>query len=161
MATKNTSTENKPFFVPAKEIELIDVMNEELIDEIVGQTVDIYKISVDDTEENMYGESTTKYYDKGFRVNCLILFDEPTIEQNEFGADVNTRIEMYFHRTSLKEAGFYPEVGDIIDWNGFYWEMNGVVEPQLIAGHQGFSHQIKATAHRARLSSLQIEERPK
>ena len=161
MATKNTSPETKPFFVPAKEIELIDVMNEELIDEIVGQTVDIYKISVDDTEENMYGESTTKYYDKGFRVNCLILFDEPTIDQDEFGADLNTSIEMYFHRTSLKEAGFYPEVGDIVDWNNFYWEMNGVVEPQLIAGHHGFNHQIKATAHRARLSSLQIEERPK
>ena len=32
----------------------------------------------------MYGESTTKYYDKGFRVNCLILFDEPVIEQDEF-----------------------------------------------------------------------------
>ena len=53
MATKSTSPETKPFFVPSKEIELIDIMNEELIDEIVGQTVDIYKISVDDTEENM------------------------------------------------------------------------------------------------------------
>ena len=161
MATKTTSTENKPFFVPAKEIELIDVMNEELIDEIVGQTVDIYKISVDDTEENMYGESTTKYYDKGFRVNCLINFEEPTIEQNEFGADVNTRIEMYFHRTTLSEANFYPEIGDIVDWNDTYFEINGVSEPQLIAGNTNFKHQIKATAHRSRLSSLQIEERPR
>ena len=81
--------------------------------------------------------------------------------QDEFGADLNTAVELYFHRTTLKEAGFYPEVGDIVDWNGFYWEMNGVVAPQLIAGHQGFNHEIKATAHRARLSSLQIEERPK
>ena len=54
----------KPFFVPQKEIDLIDSMNEELIDEIVGQYVDIYKISIDNTEENMYGESTTKYYEK-------------------------------------------------------------------------------------------------
>ena len=161
MATKSTSPETKPFFVPSKEIELIDAMNEELIDEIVGQTVDIYKISVDDTEENMYGESTTKYYDKGFRVNCLILFDEPTVEQDEFGADVNTRIEMYFHRTTLKEAGFFPEVGDIVDWNKFYFEINSVTEPQLIGGHQEFKHDIKVTAHRSRLSSLQIEERPK
>ena len=30
---------NKPFFVPQKEINLIDSMNEELIDEIVGQTL--------------------------------------------------------------------------------------------------------------------------
>ena len=161
MATKNTSTENKPFFVPSKEIELIDVMNEELIDEIVGQTVDIYKISVDDTEENMYGESTTKYYDKGFRVNCLILYNEPEINQDEFGADLNTSIEMYFHRETLKRENFLPEIGDIVDWNGHYFEMNSVTEPQLIAGHQGFKHQIKATAHRSRLSSLQIEERPR
>ena len=77
MAKKTTIPAVKPFFVPTKEIELFDVMNEELIDEIVGQVVDIYKISVDNTEENMYGESTTKYYDKGFRVNCLINFVEP------------------------------------------------------------------------------------
>ena len=152
---------NKPFFVPQKEIDLFDVMNEELIDEIVGRTVDIYKISIEDTDENMYGESTTKYYNEGFRVNCLINFIEPTIEQEEFGADLNTSIEMHFHRTTLKEANFYPEIGDIVDWNNFYFEINSVTEPQLIAGHQNFKHEITAIAHRARLSSLQIEERPK
>ena len=152
---------NKPFFVPQKEINLFDAMNEELIDEIVGQTVDIYKISIDDTDENIYGESSTKYYDQGFRVNCLINWSEPVVEQDEFGADLNTSVELYFHRTTLSEAGFFPEVGDIVDWNDFYFEINAVTEPQLIAGHQNFKHQILATAHRSRLSTLQIEERPK
>ena len=32
-----------PFFITEKEINLIDHLNEELIDEIVGQSVDIYK----------------------------------------------------------------------------------------------------------------------
>ena len=150
---------NRPFFVPQKEVNLIDSMNEELIDEIVGQSVDIYKITIDSTDENLYGESTTKYYDKGFRVNCLIQFDEPEVNLDEFGTDVNATIEMYFHRTTLVEANFHPEVGDIVDWNGFYWEMNGITEPQLIAGHQNFKHQIKASAHRIRNSSLQIEQR--
>tara|TARA_A100001391_G_scaffold114833_1_gene77656 strand:- start:94 stop:558 length:465 start_codon:yes stop_codon:yes gene_type:complete len=152
---------NKPFFVPQKEVNLIDSMNEELIDEIVGQTVDIYKISVEDTDDNIYGESSTKYYNDGFRVNCLINWSEPSVDQDEFGADVNTSIEMYFHRTTLKEAGFFPEIGDIVNWNDFYFEINAVTEPQLIAGHQNFKHQILATAHRSRLSSLQIEERPR
>ena len=151
----------KPFFVPQKEVDLIDSLNEELIDEIVGQYVDIYKLSIDDTEENMYGESTTKYYNKGFRVNCLIQFNEPETMQDDFGADLNATIEMYFHRTSLKEAGFFPEIGDIVNWNEMYFEMNSVTEPQLIAGSTGYRHQIKAIAHRSRLSSLQIEERPK
>ena len=161
MAKKTTIPSSVPFFVPQKEIQLFDAMNEELIDEIVGQTVDIYKISIDDTEENMYGESTTKYYNDGFRVNCLINFIEPEMLQDEFGADLNTSIEMYFHRNTLKDAGFFPEVGDIVDWNDFYFEINSITEPQLIAGHQNFKHPIKAIAHRSRLSSLQIEERPK
>ena len=160
MAQKETIPTNKPFFVPQKEIQLFDVMYEELIDEIVGQTVDIYKISVDDTEENMYGESTTKYYDKGFRVNCLISFESEVI-QDEFGADLDANMEMYFHRNTLKDANFYPEIGDIVDWNNFYWEIDGVKSPQLIAGHPEYNHQILATAHRARMSSLQIEERPR
>ena len=50
---------NSPFFVPQKEIDLIDAFNEELIDEIVGQYVDIYKVSVENTEENIYGEKHT------------------------------------------------------------------------------------------------------
>ena len=152
---------NKPFFVPQKEIDLFDALNEELIDEIIGQTVDNYKISIENTEENMYGESTTKYYNDGFRVNCLINYIEPEIEVNDLGPDLNTSIEMYFHRTTLKEASFYPEIGDIVDWNGYYFEMNSVTEPQLVAGHQNFKHSIIVKAHRSRLSGLQIEERPR
>ena len=153
----------KPFFVPQKELDLIDSMNEELIDEIVGQSVDIYKVSIDNTDENVYGESTTKYYEVGFRVNCLILFNEPEIIQDDFGADENASIEMYFQRNNLASGSlnFYPEMGDIVDWNEHYWEINGTTEPQLIAGHPGYKHSIKATAHSARLSSLQIEERPR
>ena len=156
-------SQTKPFFVPQKEFDLINAMNEELIDEIVGQSVDIYKVNIDRTDENVYGESTTKYYDIGFRVNCLILYNEPEITQDEFGTDLNANIEMYFQRENLSSGSlnFYPETGDIVDWNDFYWEINGTSEPQLFAGHPAFKHQIKTTAHRSRMSSLQIEERPK
>ena len=152
-----------PFFVPQKEIDLIDSFNEELIDEIIGQSVDIYKVSIDNTEENIYGESTTKYYEVGFRVNCLILFNEPEIIQDDFGADENASIEMYFQRNNLSSGSlnFYPEMGDIVDWNNYYWEINGTTEPQLIAGHPEYKHQVRASAHYAKLSSLQIEERPR
>ena len=150
-----------PFFLPQKEINLIDDMNEELIDEIIGQSVDVYKVNIENTEENLYGESTTKYYDIGFRVNCLIQFNEPTVNQDEFGADVGGNIEMYFQRANLSSGSlnFYPETGDIVDLNKNYFEINGLTEPQLVACHPEYNHSINATAHRARLSSLQIEER--
>ena len=37
----------RPFFVPQQEINLFDALNEELIDNVIGQTVDIYKIDVE------------------------------------------------------------------------------------------------------------------
>ena len=154
---------NKPFFIPQKEVDLINHFNEELIDDIVGQSVDIYKVSVENTDENIYGESTTKYYDVGFRVNCLIEWDEPEVSQEEYGADLNSNITMFFQRENLASGSlnFFPEHGDIVDWNNFYWEIGSVTEPQIIGGHPNFSHSIKATAGRSRLSSLQIEERPR
>ena len=154
----------KPFFISSKEINLFDSMNEELIDEFVGQSVDIYKINTKHTKDNIYGESTTKYFNVGFRVNCLIRYNPPEVEQFEsIGADVNSTIEMNFQRNNLASGSlnFFPEAGDICDWNNYYWEINGVTEPQLIGAHPNFSHAIKATAHRSRLSSLQIEERPR
>ena len=156
-------SQTKPFFIPQKEFDLINQMNEELIDEIVGQSVDIYKVNVERTEDSVYGESTAKYYDIGFRVNCLINYNEPEVIQEDFGADLNSSIEMFFQRENLSSGSlnFYPEIGDIVDWNNFYWEINGTTEPQLVAGHPDFNHSIKATAHRSRLSSLQIEERPR
>ena len=153
--------ETSPFFIPQKEEDLFDTLNEELIDDILGQYVDIYKISLENTDSNIYGESTTKYYDVGFRVNCLISFEEPSVDIGDMGPDLNANLEMYFHRTTLTEAGFAPEMGDIVYWNDFYWEMNAITEPQLIGGHQAFKHMIKAVAHRIRQSSLQIVERPK
>lgn len=151
----------KPFFVPQKEIQLFDAFNEELIDDIVGQVVDIYKVSLDETDVNIYGEAADGIltFDRGFRVNCLIQFETPDMDMTEFGADLNAAIGMYFHRNSLRDSDFYPEVGDIVDWNGFYFEINSVTEPQLIAGHPDYKHDVIVTAHRRRMSSVNFSER--
>ena len=152
---------NKPFFVPQKEVQLFDAFNEELIDEIVGQSIDIYKVSLDDTNVNIYGEAADGIltFDRGFRVNCLVQFETPDMDMTEFGADLTAAIGLYFHRNSLRDSDFYPEIGDIVDWNDFYFEINSVTEPQLIAGHPDYKHDVIATAHRRRMSSVNFSER--
>ena len=110
----------RPFFISQKEINLVDHMNEELIDEIVGQSVDIYKISPEHTNSNIYGESTTKYFNVGFRVNCLIRYNAPEVEQfQEAGPDTNSTIDLMFQRNNLASGSlnFFPEAGDVCDWN--------------------------------------------
>ena len=153
---------NKPFFLPEKEFNLFQDMNTELIDELIGQTVDIYKVEVEETDINVYGESDRKYFKEGFQVNCLILFNEPdTVADEMANPDLNASIEMYFQREALKGTGFYPEIGDIVNWNDFYFEINHTSEPQLIQGSPDYKHQVFSRAHRISLANLQIEERPR
>ena len=87
------SIENNMIKISARIKDSEKIKRKELIDEIIGQSVDIYKVSIDDTDVNIYGESTTKYYEVGFRVNCLISFEEPTITFDDFGPDKKSNIE--------------------------------------------------------------------
>ena len=93
----------------------------------------------------------------------MVQYQRPETVNVDGVADLNANIQLRFQRANLASGSlnFYPEVGDLCDWNNYYWEINGTTEPQLFAGHPAFKHQIKATAHRSRLSSLQIEERPR
>jgi len=154
---------NSPFFISQKEFDLFNHFTEELVDDIVGQAVDIYKVDLDNTDSNLYGESDKKYYKTGFRVNCLIQYNRPETISNDAGTDVNGNIQLRFQRENLASGSlnFYPEVGDLCDWNSYYWEINSIVEPQLVAGNPNFKHAIVAEANRARISSLQIVERPR
>ena len=101
-------SQTKPFFVPQKEFDLINSMNEELIDEIVGQSVDVYKVNIDRTDENVYGESTTKYYDIGFRVkDCndqLLASLEPWCNRIYSDADWKSYIEVEQANTKFNLA---------------------------------------------------------
>ena len=151
----------RPFFLSQKEVDMFDHLNQELIDEISGQYVDVYKVEADESEVNPYGESTTKYWKAGYRVNCLVRYEEPGYNIDEFGPDFNSVFEVYFHKTTLSGSDFYPEIGDVVDWNTMYFEIDTVSEFQYLGSSPNFSHSVKCTGHKSRLSSLQIEERPR
>ena len=105
-------------FYGNKDLATFEKFNRELVGEpniddcgIIDQFVILYRVSVYDTETNMYGESSAKYYNVGFRVNCMINYNEPEVIQDDFGADVNSSINMYFQRNNLSSGSlnFYPD----------------------------------------------------
>ena len=84
-------------FYPQKDIDTFDKFNKELVgdiysgkDGIIYQPVVIYKVSVYDTEVNMYGESSDgKVYKDGIEVSALVEADDQTTTTDEFGPDFN------------------------------------------------------------------------
>ena len=58
----------------------------------------------------------------------------------------------------LVEVDFRPEIGDIVNWNLGYFEINAFNENQLVAGQQSNSHSIIANTFMIRVANLNIEE---
>jgi len=147
----------QPLFNRRRDIKFFNSLNNELLNNIIQTPVTIYKISTE-SPENIYGESELKTYTKGLQIGALVTHDEQTTDASEgFGPLVDQSITIAFHREMIAARGFYPEVGDIVEWNEAYYEINGIVENQLIGGstHKNFS--IVCTANMTQRDKLNLE----
>ena len=152
-------------FFPKKDMDTIKKFNKELVgdmntgkDGIIYQPVVIYKVSVYDTVVNMYGESASgKVYSPGVQVSCLVSADEQTAQSDEFGPDLQQTGIFSFLRQSLVDVSFVIDIGDIIDWNEGYWEINSINESQFVGGQTTNNHSVICNAFLVRISNLNIE----
>ena len=152
-------------FFSKKDIDTFDKFNKELVgnlntnqDGIIYQPVVLYKISVYDTEVNMYGESADgKVYKPGVQVSCLVEADDQTTTTDEFGPDLQQTGLFSFVRQSLVDISFVLEIGDIIDWNSGYWEISSINESQFVGGQTDFNHSVICNAFLVRMAHLNIE----
>ena len=118
----------------SRDISLFRHINRELINNIIEQQVGYYKIALDKTEANLYGESLNKTYNDPVLVNCLIERTPQTWTETEFGSNVNQDITVRFLRDILVDIQLFPEVGDVVLWNENYYEISALVENQLVVG---------------------------
>lgn len=137
-------------FGTSRDASLIRHLNRELINNIIEQQVGYYKISLEKTKTNLYGEANgTKIFYDPVLVNCLIERTPPVWTTDSIGPDVNQDITFRFLRDDLAglnlsielleggkgfQYGIYPEVGDIVLWNNDYYELDTVIENQLFVG---------------------------
>ena len=150
-----------PLFWPNRDYDvLVERVNRELIDDIIDTYVNVYRISPDQTEVNLYGESaisTGKVYENGMNIPAIITHEDLTFETNEFGPKSDQVVTFGFQRQYLLELDFRPEIGDIVEWNYAYFEINTINENLLVGGNTELNHDVVATAHLTRLSKLNID----
>ena len=148
-------------FALGRDIRFFEGISRELVDAVVTTGVILYKLIIEDSKTNLYGESLSKTYYQGVNCNAIIQRGETQVVYEGFGADTNQSVEFRFNRFSLKDSGFYPEVGDIIFHNDGYFEIDNVSEDQLIGGRvetaEHFS--IICSTFMSRRSTIQTEMR--
>ncbi len=146
-------------FTLSRDIKFFEGISRELVDVVIETAVVLYKLVIEDSKTNLYGESLNKTYYQGVETTAVIERERATSEYEGFGADKSQNVEFRFNRFTLKDTGFYPEIGDIIFHNDGYFEIDNVREDQMVGGQVDNKFSIICSTFMTRRSSIQTEKR--
>lgn len=142
-----------------RDVRLMNSLNGELLTDIVEQNVIVYKISPDETESNIYGESLDKVYYPGIEISCLVETDPQSTLYEGFGPDVKKGTLFRFHQKLCEIKKLYPQISDIVEWENAHFEISNVVENQFLGGQPEKNYSLVCNAHMSRKSKLNILDR--
>ncbi len=122
-------------FGSSRDVSTFKGIAKELLENVISQQVGYYKYMLGDTEKNVYGEATARYYIGPVLINCLIERGEFNAARKEsLGPDVNRDATFRFLKDHLVDANIVPEIGDVIMYNELYYEVDNINQNQLILG---------------------------
>lgn len=117
-----------------RDARFLAAINAELINAIVDTEIEYFKLHVESSNSNLYGESERKSYFDSILIPCLIMKDEKGAQMDDFGHTYTRTAKFSISRDLLERATLYPEVGDIILWDNEYFEIDNVDANQYFAG---------------------------
>jgi hypothetical protein len=88
--------------------------------------VDYFKINLEYTVTNLYGEAPEKWYYPPSKVKCLLERGVTTNTNDDFGVDTTQTLTVSIPKQNLQSLNFISEVGDIILDRERYYEVNNV-----------------------------------
>jgi hypothetical protein len=135
-------------------------INSELINAIIDTEIEFYKLVVELSNSNLYGESESKSYYNSILIPCLITKDDKNSNMDDYGHTYTRTSKFAIARDILVKADFYPEVGDIVFWDNEYFELDNVDANQYFVGKNpetwpngsdhGYSVSVVVDAHATR-----------
>jgi hypothetical protein len=157
-----------PLFHGQRDASLIKKITTELIVDIIDTEVALYKLSIQDTKTNIYNESDRKIYYSPVKIPALIDYQQRSYDGDEFGQDYTQLCSFAFIRELLKDSGIFIEVGDVVEYNGEWWEIDSIQENEFFGGKNpdysfssekwGYNISIIANTHQTRRSRIHVEE---
>ena len=141
-----------PIFLGKKERDLVKQVNDELIENVVGQQVLYYAIDLSITNfHDIYGEAIEKTFLPPVRVHALVEWGGISTKASNIGLDKTIEITVHFHKRRLTEdQDLYVREGDFIQYGDTYYEIVSLAEPKQMFGQSEHRMVVSAKCVRAR-----------
>lgn len=148
-----------------RDLQLFRSIARELVDTVIENTCVLFKVNLNETKVNIYGESTNKTWYPGVELFVLIDKEPENVQYEGFGPDNTQNITFKFDRLLCEERNIYPEIGDVIYFDNSYYEIDNTNEIQFVGGLPGENSDrnwsIVCSTFMVSKSNLNIEERIK
>jgi hypothetical protein len=141
----------------ARDISMFRRVNRELMGNIISQEVIFYKYNVTTTKTNMYGESVEgRNFADPVILFALVTLGDPESPTSDLGVDYTWPITFRFLKDDLISkfnsanqgqgfgpfqaqpiqygASIQPAVGDVINYQNGYWEIDNTYDSQYFVG---------------------------
>ena len=151
-----------------RDAKFLAAINAELINAVIDTEIEFFKLIVESSDSNLYGESPSKSYYNSILIPCVITKDDKTANMDDYGQTYTRTGKFAISRDLLERADFYPEVGDIIAWDNEYYEVDNVDANQYFVGKNpetwpngddhGYSVSVEVTAHVTRQTPQGIKD---
>ena len=149
-------------FLRQRDLDLFNTITKTLVQTVIETPIYLYKLAVSSmgVDNDLYGDTINKIFYEPVIIYGLIAHDPEKAEYGEMGIDVNQNLVISLQRDVLRTANIYPEIGDIVQWNSQYYEIDNINENTLAAGQQdqNWNYTIQCNAHLTRQSKIQIQE---
>ena len=151
-----------------RDAKFLAAINSELINAVIDTEIEFYKLLVESSDSNLYGESESKSYYDSILIPCVITKDEKSANMDDYGHTYTRSGKFAISRDILVKADFYPEVGDILLWDNEYFEVDNVDANQYFVGknpetwpngdQHGYSVSVVVDAHVTRQTPQGIKD---
>ena len=89
-------------FGGSRDISLFNTVSKELINDIIQTEIAYYKLALEQTKINVYGEAPQKNYYEPIKIASLINRSDQSWSSDDFGSDINQSVEFLLLKDELK-----------------------------------------------------------
>jgi len=151
-----------PLFTSVRDTGLLKGLNKEITQRIISMEVALFKISIEESEVNIYGESDQKVFYDPIRVYAIINPDDKNGNSEMDMISYERSISFGFIKQELEEKEVTVEEGDFIFYDNKYFEVDQVSNSNYWSGRNpnnalgttednwslyGYDYAIRAEAH--------------
>ncbi len=122
-----------PMYFPPRDLDTLRGISRELVQKVMDVDILFFKLNPQKMQMNIYGQAKHKTFNfyPGIYVKGMVVHNAQELTYNE-SVTYKNNTTFKFLVSTLQSINLYPQVADILGWNGIFWEITKVTQQQLI-----------------------------